>query len=80
MSERNGGEDVGETAGEITTLYTREFLVDLKRRCKVLKARREQVYGQGESLGRLYNLLIEAGLQVAEEQIAQDEQQATPSK
>lgn len=73
MSDGNG--EVEDMAGEITTLYTREFLVDLKRRCKVLKARREQVYGQGESLGQVYNLLIEAGLAVAEEQVAQDEGQ-----
>lgn len=55
---------------EMTTLFSREFPTKLKARIKLLKARREMAGATKETLGDLYTLLMEAGCEVLESELA----------
>ncbi len=55
---------------EMTTLFSREFPARLKARIKLLKARREMAGATKETLGDLYTLLMEAGCDVLESELA----------
>lgn len=66
--DREGASEMDQE--EMTTLFSREFPARLKARIKLLKARREMAGATKETLGDLYTLLMEAGCDVLESELA----------
>lgn len=74
MSQQDGeGASTIMESEEVTTLFSREFPTKLKARIKLLKARREITGNVKETLGELYTVLMEAGCEVLESELAQVE-------